>query len=51
MWNYLPDNNKPNRNKDGQDWVGLTRITNNELEKFTLNISRRAIRDAGSVQF
>ena len=32
--------NKPKRNKDGSGWRRLTRIANDELEKFRLNISR-----------
>ena len=31
------DNNKPWRNKDGTGWRRLTRIANDELEKFRLN--------------
>ena len=34
------NNNKPSRNKDGQRWRRLTRISNNELDKFRLSFSR-----------
>ena len=37
--------NKPRRNKDGEGWRRLTRIANDELEKFRLNFSRCTNRD------
>ena len=37
---YFRDNNKPQRNKDGEGWRRLTRIINDELEKFKLNKMR-----------
>ena len=36
MEKHQRDNNKPQRNQDGQGWRRLTRIANNELEKFSL---------------
>ena len=39
------DNNKPQRNKDGQGWKRLTRIINEELEKLRLSLSRCTNRD------
>ena len=39
------DNNKPKRNKDGQGWRRLTRIANDELKQFRVNISRYTNRD------
>ena len=30
---YFRDNNKPQRNKDGEGWRRLTRIINDELTK------------------
>jgi len=38
-------NNKPRRKEDGLGWRRLTRITNDELEKFRLNFSRFTNRD------
>ena len=32
--------NKPKRNENGEVWRGLTRIANDKLEKFRLNVSR-----------
>ena len=37
--------NKPKRNEDGQGWRRLTRIANDQLEKFRLNFSRCTNRD------
>jgi len=34
--------NKPKQNNDGEGWRRLTRTTNNEIEKFSLNFARRA---------
>ena len=33
-WKNIRDNNKPQKNKDGYGWRRLTRIKNNEIEKF-----------------
>ena len=37
--------NKPKRNEDGKGWIRLTRIANDQLEKFRLNFSRCTNRD------
>ena len=40
MEKHQKDDNKPQRNKDGQGWRRLIRITNDELESFRLKLSR-----------
>ena len=42
MGRHLRDNNKPQKNKDGEGWTRLTRIINDNLENFRLSFSRCA---------
>ena len=43
--------NKPKRNKDNWRWRRLTRIANDELEKFRLNFSRCTNRDEAPLTY
>ena len=45
MEKHQRDDNKPSSNKDCQGWRKLTRIANDEFEKFRLQFSRGANRD------
>jgi len=45
MEKHQRDNNKSQRNSDGEGWRRLTRIANDRLGKFRLNVSRCANRD------